>query len=93
MSDGDQSDSKSDWRQIRSYVDHLGHPLQGCSTQPARRAGLLSGARHLVPIQVYSLVALGGDDDHQQVREYLLQGFYNDEVSPLLEAYSYFPRQ
>jgi hypothetical protein len=44
---------------------------------------------HLVPIQVYSLVPL--DDDHEKLRGYLMQSFWNEEVKPLFEIYSYCP--
>ncbi|KAL3476935.1 hypothetical protein BJX99DRAFT_258050 [Aspergillus californicus] len=44
---------------------------------------------HLVPIQVYSTVPL--DQDHDKLRDYLLNGFTDWEVLPLFEIYSYCP--
>ncbi|KAJ5987935.1 hypothetical protein N7481_003145 [Penicillium waksmanii] len=56
----------SDWQQVRTYADHLGHRVvleQYVVPDPE--------PDHLVPIQVYSLVTLG--DDHEKLREYLMQ--------------------
>ncbi|KAJ5121652.1 uncharacterized protein N7515_009613 [Penicillium bovifimosum] len=72
----------SSWKQVRTYADHLGHPVvleQYVSPDP----------RELVPFQVYSLVPL--DEDHRELRRYLMQTFWNDEVKPLFEIYSYRP--
>ncbi|KAJ9484749.1 hypothetical protein VN97_g8620 [Penicillium thymicola] len=38
---------------------------------------------------VYSRVPL--DDDHEQLREYLMQSFIDEELKPLFEIYSYCP--
>lgn len=75
---------RSDWQQVRTYDDHLGHRVvleQYLVPDPE--------PYHLVPIQVYSLVPL--DDDHAKLREYLLQNSWNDEVLPMFEIYSYCP--
>lgn len=72
------------WQQIRTYHDHLGHRVvleQYVVPDPE--------PDHRVPIQVYSLVPL--DDDHEKLREYLLQNFRNDEILPMFEVYSYSP--
>ncbi|KAJ5592264.1 hypothetical protein N7537_009168 [Penicillium hordei] len=75
---------ESGWQQVRTYSDHLGHRVvleQYVVPDPV--------PDHLVPIQVYSLVPL--DDDHGQLREYLMQNFWSDEVVPMFEIYSYRP--
>lgn len=75
---------ESGWQQVRTYADHLGHRVvleQYVVPDPE--------PDHLVPIQVYSLVPL--DDDHEKLREYLMQNFWNDEVLPMFEIYSYRP--
>ena len=75
---------ESGWQQVRTYADHLGHRVvleQYVVPDPE--------PDHLVPIQVYSLVPL--DDDHEQLREYLMQIFWSDEVVPMFEIYSYRP--
>ncbi|KAL4735411.1 hypothetical protein BDV11DRAFT_196137 [Aspergillus similis] len=80
-----ESNETTGWQQVRHYKDHLGHPvvleqyIQDYDPDPS----------HLVPIQIYSTVSL--DADHENLRAYLLQGFYNDEVLPLFEIYSYCP--
>ncbi|KAJ5834451.1 hypothetical protein N7447_000477 [Penicillium robsamsonii] len=74
----------STWQQVRTYADHLGHRVVLEEYMvPDPEPG------HLVPIQVYSLVPL--DDDHEKLREYLMQTFCNDEVLPMFEIYSYRP--
>jgi hypothetical protein len=77
---------KKDWQQVRTYADHLGHRvvLEQCVGPD-----FFPDPDHLIPIQVYSLVAL--DDDHEQLRDYLMQSFWDDEVKPLFEIYSYCP--
>lgn len=75
-----------DWQQVRTYTDHLGHPVvleQYVSPEYETDPDLET------PIQVYSLVPL--DDDHEELREYLMQTFSDDEVKPLFEIYSYRP--
>lgn len=75
---------ESGWQQVRTYADHLGHRVvleQYVVPDPE--------PDHLVPIQVYSLVPL--DDNHEQLREYLMYNFGSDEVVPMFEIYSYRP--
>ncbi|CAI7632132.1 unnamed protein product [Penicillium palitans] len=75
---------ESDWQQVRTYADNLDHRVvleQYVVPDPE--------PDHLVPIQVYSLVPL--DDDHEQLREYLMYNFGSDEVVPMFEIYSYRP--
>ncbi|KAL4770822.1 hypothetical protein BDW60DRAFT_223691 [Aspergillus nidulans var. acristatus] len=80
-----ESNETTCWQQVRHYKDHLGHPvvleqyIQDYEADPS----------HLVPIQIYSTVPL--DADHEDLRAYLLQGFYNDDVLPLFEIYSFCP--
>ncbi|KAJ5823214.1 hypothetical protein N7447_005554 [Penicillium robsamsonii] len=74
------------WQQVHTYADHLGHRVVleqfvGLDFSP--------DPDDLVPIQVYSLVSL--DDNHKQLRKYLMQSFWDDEVKPLFEVYSYCP--
>ncbi len=85
------SDSYSDsvhrgWQQVRHYKDHLGHPVV---LEQNVDPGHEPAPSHLAPIQVYSLVPL--EPDHEKVRDYLLGSFWNDEVMPLFEIYSYCP--
>ncbi|KAJ5563285.1 hypothetical protein N7535_008449 [Penicillium sp. DV-2018c] len=78
--------SSSGWKQVRTYADHLGHPVvleQYVSPEYS------PDPRDLVPFQIYSLVPL--DEDHSELRRYLMQTFWNDEVKPLFEIYSYRP--
>ncbi|OJJ03025.1 hypothetical protein ASPVEDRAFT_53586 [Aspergillus versicolor CBS 583.65] len=86
MSDSDSDSDHSSWQQVRHYKDHLGHPVV---LEEYVRPGNPPAPCHLVPIQVYSLVPL--DPDHEKVRDYLLGAFWNDEVMPLFEIYSYCP--
>ncbi|KAJ5427319.1 hypothetical protein N7465_002389 [Penicillium sp. CMV-2018d] len=58
--------SQSEWQQVRTYADNLGHRVV---------------LEHLVPL----------DDDHENLRRYLMQSFWDDEVKPLFEIYSYCP--
>lgn len=74
------------WQQVRTYTDHLGHPVvleQYVSPEYETDPDLETS------IQVYSLVPL--DNDHEELREYLMQTFSDDEVKPLFEIYSYRP--
>lgn len=74
------------WKQVRTYADHLGHPVvleQYVSPEYEPDPELET------TFQVYSLVPL--DDDHDALREYLMQTFSDDEVKPLFEIYSYRP--
>lgn len=86
MSDSDSDRVRRSWQQVRHYKDHLGHPVV---LEEYVRPGDEPDPAHLVPIQVYSLVPL--DSDHEKVRNYLLGAFWNDEVMPLFEIYSYCP--
>jgi hypothetical protein len=80
-----ESNEITGWQQVRHYEDHLGHPvvleqyIQDYEADPS----------HLVPIQIYSTVPL--DADHEDLRAYLLQGFYNEDVLPLFKIYSFCP--
>lgn len=76
----------SDWKQVRNYTDHLGHPVV---LEQYVNPEYDPEPSELVPFQVYSLVPL--DDDHHQLRVYLMQMFWDDEVKPLFEIYSYRP--
>lgn len=78
--------SEKGWQQIRTYPDHLGHRVV---LEQFVEPDFTPDPRHLVPIQVYSLVPL--DADHQQLREYLMHSFMNEELKPLFEIYSYCP--
>lgn len=87
------SDSSSDsnglrggWQQVCHYKDHLGHPVV---LEEYVRPHNEPDPEHLVPIQIYSLVPL--DPDHEKLRDYLLGAFWDDEVMPLFEIYSYCP--
>ncbi|KAL4813742.1 hypothetical protein BDW67DRAFT_177578 [Aspergillus spinulosporus] len=78
-----ESNETPGWQQVRHYKDHLGHLvileqyIQEYDPDPS----------HLVPFQVYSTVPL--DAEHEALRAYLLQGFYNDGVLPLFEIYTF----
>ncbi|KAJ5371702.1 hypothetical protein N7517_003708 [Penicillium concentricum] len=74
------------WQQVRTYPDHLGHRVV---LEQFIEPGFSPDPDHLVSIQVYSLVHL--DDDHEQLRNYLMQSFWHEEVKPLFEIYSYHP--
>lgn len=78
--------SQSEWQQVRTYIDHLGHRvvLEQYDTPDYE-----PDPNDIIPIQVYSLVPL--DDDHENLRSYLMQSFFNEEVKPLFEIYSYSP--
>ncbi|KAJ5782358.1 hypothetical protein N7457_004132 [Penicillium paradoxum] len=75
----------SDWQQVRHYSDHLGHAV----VLERHVASYTPDPSDLVPIQIYSLVPL--DADHEQLRAYLMHSFFNEEVLPLFEIYSYCP--
>ncbi|CAG8356789.1 unnamed protein product [Penicillium salamii] len=74
------------WQQVRTYADHLGHRVV---LEQFVEPDYCPDPDHLIPIQVYGLVPL--DDDHKQLREYLMQTFGTEEVKPLFEYYSYCP--
>jgi hypothetical protein len=78
--------SQSEWQQVRTYVDHLGHRVV---LEQYVTPDYEPDPNHIIPIQVYSLVPL--DNDHDNLRRYLMQSFWNDEVKPLFEIYSYCP--
>lgn len=81
------SDSEAgDWQKVRTYTDHIGHRVV---LEQFVEPEFPSDDAHLVPFQVYSLVSL--DDDHEQLREYLMQSFIDEELKPLFEIYSYCP--
>lgn len=83
---------KDNWQAVRTYVDHIGQRVvleQFISPNDPDEPEYSPEPDHLVPIQVYSLVPL--DDDHEKLRDYLLQSFWDDEVKPLFEIYSYCP--
>lgn len=87
MSDSDDRESSdSDWQEVRHYFDHLGHPVV---LEEYVESHNTRDPDHIIPIQVYSLVPL--DPDHEALRDYLLQSFYDEEVLPLFEIYSYCP--
>lgn len=73
-------------QQVRTYADHLGHRVV------LEQFVVPDNPLHpndLLPIQVYSLVPL--EDDHYQLRMYLMQSFFDEEVKPLFEIYPYCP--
>ncbi|KAJ5744845.1 hypothetical protein N7533_009715 [Penicillium manginii] len=74
------------WQRVRTYADHLGHPVV---LEQYVSPDYEPEPDHIIPIQVYSLVPL--DDDYEELRDYLMQTFWNDEVKPLFEIYSYRP--
>ncbi|KAF7519657.1 hypothetical protein PCG10_009823 [Penicillium crustosum] len=74
------------WKQVRTYADHLGHPVV---LEQYVNPEYEPEPSELVAFQVYSLVPL--DDDHDKLRDYLMQIFWNNEVKPLFEIYSYRP--
>ncbi|KAJ5213531.1 hypothetical protein N7449_000700 [Penicillium cf. viridicatum] len=74
------------WKQVRTYADHLGHTVV---LEQYVNPEYEPEPSELVAFQVYSLVPL--DDDHGELRDYLMQMFWNDEVKPLFEIYSYRP--
>ncbi|KAJ5504330.1 hypothetical protein N7463_007204 [Penicillium fimorum] len=78
---------ESSWQQVRTYTDHLGHRV--VLEQFVGPDDFSPDPDHLLPIQVYSLVP--PDDDHKQLRQYLMQSFSDDEIKPLFEIYSYCP--
>ncbi|KAF9888569.1 hypothetical protein FE257_008501 [Aspergillus nanangensis] len=78
--------TESHWQQRRQYPDHLGHPVV---LEEYIEPGWTPEPVHQVAIQVYSTIPL--DTDHTQLRDYLLNSFYNDKVKPLFEIYSYCP--
>ena len=78
--------SQSEWQQVRTYADHLGHRVV---LEQYVTPDYEPDPDHIIPIQVYSLVPL--DDDHKNLRRYLMQSFWDDEVKPLFEIYSYCP--
>ncbi|EAU32805.1 conserved hypothetical protein [Aspergillus terreus NIH2624] len=78
--------SKQGWQQVRSYPDHLGHPVV---LEQFIEPDFTPDPSDLLPIQVYSLVSL--DEDHQQLRQYLMHSFMHEESKPLFEIYSYCP--
>ncbi|CAG7924826.1 unnamed protein product [Penicillium olsonii] len=79
------SDSEDgDWQQVRTYTDHIGHRVV---LEQFVEPEFAPDDVHLVPFQVYSLVPL--DDHHEQLREYLMQSFIDEELKPLFEIYSY----
>ncbi|KAJ6013128.1 hypothetical protein N7522_003483 [Penicillium canescens] len=82
MSDSDEDD----WQQVRTYTDHLGHRVV---LEQFVEPDFPPDDVHLIPFQVYSFVPL--DDDHEQLREYLMQSFIDEELKPLFEIYSYCP--
>ncbi|KAJ5110622.1 hypothetical protein N7532_001157 [Penicillium argentinense] len=77
---------ESCWQQVRTYADHLGHRVV---LEQYVAPDYEPDPEHVIPIQVYSLVPL--DDDHKNLRKYLMQSFWDDEVKPLFEIYSYCP--
>ncbi|KAJ5090742.1 hypothetical protein N7532_009426 [Penicillium argentinense] len=77
---------ESCWQQVRTYADHLGHRVV---LEQYVSPDYEPEPEDIIPIQVYSLVPL--DDDHRELRMYLMQTFWNDEVKPLFEIYSYCP--
>lgn len=77
--------SQSQWQQVRTYVDHLGHRVV---LEQYVTPDYEPEPEHVISIQVYSLVPL--DDDHTNLR-YLMQSFWDNEVKPLFEIYSYYP--
>lgn len=76
------------WKQVRTYADYLGHPVV---LEQYVSPDYEPDPDELVPIQVYSLVPLDDNDDRDHLRYYLMQTFWNDEVKPLFEIYSYRP--
>ncbi|KAA8651047.1 hypothetical protein EYZ11_003782 [Aspergillus tanneri] len=74
--------SEEGWQQVRTYPDHLGHRVV---LEQIVEPDFTPDPSHLVPIQVYSLVSL--DADHQQLREYLMHSFMNEELKPLFKVY------
>ncbi|QKX52954.1 uncharacterized protein TRUGW13939_00025 [Talaromyces rugulosus] len=78
--------SQSEWQQVRTYADHLGHRVV---LEQYVTPDYEPDPDHIIPIQVYNLVPL--DDDHENLRRYLMQSFWDDEVKPLFEIYSYCP--
>ncbi|KAL2813079.1 hypothetical protein BDW59DRAFT_154982 [Aspergillus cavernicola] len=81
-----ESEGDSKWQQVHHYSDHLGHPVV---LEEYVEPDWDPEPTHQVPIQVYSTVLL--DQDHDKLRDYLLNSFYNEEVLPLFEIYSYCP--
>ncbi|KAL2869905.1 uncharacterized protein BJX67DRAFT_378950 [Aspergillus lucknowensis] len=77
--------SEPSWQQ-RQYSDHLGNPV---FLEEYVEPDWTPEEVHQVPIQVYSTVPL--DDDHENLRDYLLNSFWDEEVKPLFEIYSYRP--
>ncbi|KAJ5334058.1 uncharacterized protein N7506_007841 [Penicillium brevicompactum] len=78
--------SQSEWQQVRTYTDHLGHRVV---LEQYVTPDYEPDTNDIIPIQVYSLVPL--DDDHKNLRIYLMQSFFDEEVKPLFEIYSYSP--
>ncbi|KAJ5363041.1 hypothetical protein N7541_003885 [Penicillium brevicompactum] len=78
--------SQSEWQQVRTYTDHLGHHVM---LEQYVTPDYEPDPNDIIPIQVYSLVPL--DDDHKSLRSYLMQSFFGEEVKPLFEIYSYSP--
>jgi hypothetical protein len=76
----------SGWQQVQHYSDHRGNPVV---LEQYVEPGFEPDPVHLVPIQVYSTVPL--DENHEQLRLYLLNTFWDEEVKPLFEIYSYRP--
>ncbi|KAJ5984509.1 hypothetical protein N7481_006608 [Penicillium waksmanii] len=78
---------ESSWQQVHTYNDHLGHRVV---LEQFVEPDFPPDPKHLIPIQVYSLVPLD-DDHHQMLQEYMMGYFNNEELKPLFEIYSYFP--
>ncbi|KAL4962426.1 uncharacterized protein BDV14DRAFT_202761 [Aspergillus stella-maris] len=80
------TDSVPEWRPVKKYTDHLGYQVV---LEQSIESGYEPEGCFLVPIQVYSLFPL--DEDHTQLREYLIGSRYDVERLPLFEFYSYLP--
>lgn len=82
----DWDEDEGEWKKVRTYNDHLGHRVV---LEQFVEPRFPPADVHLVPFQVYSLAPL--DEDHEQLREYLMQSFMDEELKPLFEIYSYCP--